>query len=85
MEDSFLCLYMLLPRLDSNKYLVFLAEVLPELLIDVPVPDRCRMWFQQDGVSSLYGSCVSDHLDRKFSNKWIGRGSLIAWPPRSLD
>ncbi|GFV01798.1 uncharacterized protein TNCV_2550521 [Trichonephila clavipes] len=39
--------YILPPRLDSHKYLVFLQDVLPELLTDVPPTIRCRMWFQQ--------------------------------------
>lgn len=83
--DSLLGPYILPPRLDSDKYLVFLQEVLPELLTDVPAPVRRRMWFQQDGAPSHYGRCVRDHLDRTFPNRWIGRGGPVAWPPRSPD
>lgn len=77
--------YLLPPRLDSAKYLVFLQEVLPELLTNVPSPVRHRMWFQQDGAPSHYGACVRDHLNRTFPNRWIGRGGPVAWPPRSPD
>ncbi|GFY13481.1 hypothetical protein TNCV_1803521 [Trichonephila clavipes] len=47
--------YILLPRLDSGKYLVFLQEVLPEQSTNFPAPVRCRMGFQQDGALSHYG------------------------------
>ncbi|GFV28514.1 uncharacterized protein TNCV_3984651 [Trichonephila clavipes] len=49
--DSLFGPYILPPRLDSHKYLVFLQEVLPELLTDVPASIRRRMWFQQNGAS----------------------------------
>lgn len=77
--------YILPPRMNSDKYLVFLLEVLPELLTDVPETVRRCMWFQQDGAPSHYGRCVRDHLDRTFPNTWIGRGGPVAWPPRSPD
>ncbi|GFW01257.1 DUF4817 domain-containing protein [Trichonephila clavipes] len=83
--DSLLGPYILPPRLDSHKYLVFLQEVLPELLTDVPAPIRRRMWFQQDGAPSHYTRHVREHLDRTFPNRWIGRGGPVAWPPRSPD
>ncbi|GFY12451.1 uncharacterized protein TNCV_1798731 [Trichonephila clavipes] len=81
-RDSLLSPYILLPRLDSGKYHAILQEVLPELLTDVPAPIRCRMWFQQDEVPSLYRRCVGDHLDQTLLNKWIKRGGPINWPPR---
>ncbi|GFT08897.1 uncharacterized protein TNCV_4104141 [Trichonephila clavipes] len=83
--DSLLGPYILPPRLDSHKYLVFLQEVLPELLTDVPAPIRRRMWFQQDGAPSYYARHVREHLDRTFPNRWIGHGGPVAWPPRSPD
>ncbi|GFQ70916.1 transposable element Tcb1 transposase [Trichonephila clavata] len=76
--------YILLPRLDSDKYLVFLQEVLSELLTDVLTPVRRRMWFQQDGASSQYGRCVLDHLERTFPNRWIARGGPVTWLSRPL-
>ncbi|GFV12386.1 transposable element Tcb1 transposase [Trichonephila clavipes] len=84
-DDSLLGPYILPPRLDSHKYLVFLQEVLPELLSDVPAPIRRRMWFQQDGASSHYARHVREYLDRTFPNRWIGRGVPVTWPPRSPD
>ena len=50
-------------REDSDKYLVFLQEVLPEHLTDVPALVWPSMWFQQNEASFYYGRCVRDHLD----------------------
>ncbi|GFW99733.1 uncharacterized protein TNCV_3419631 [Trichonephila clavipes] len=85
MRDSLLAPYILPPRLDSGKDLVFLQEVLPELLTDVPAPVRRHMWSQQDGAPSHYGRCVRDHLDRTFPNRWIRCDGPFAWPPTSPD
>ncbi|GFV53230.1 DUF4817 domain-containing protein [Trichonephila clavipes] len=79
--DSSLRPYILPPRLDSDKYLVFLHEVLPQLLTDVPSPIRRRLWFQQDGAPSHYGRCLRDYLDQAFPKRGIGRG--LPWSPRS--
>ena len=70
-EDSFLGTYILLPRLESDKYLMFLQDVLPEMLTHVPslVQRPSHMvstnefkirWFQQDGEKSHYGKWVRD-------------------------
>ncbi|GBM40191.1 hypothetical protein AVEN_80191-1 [Araneus ventricosus] len=32
-----------------------------------------------------YGSIVREFLDTKFPQRWIGRGAVMAWPPRSPD
>ncbi|GFV88974.1 DUF4817 domain-containing protein [Trichonephila clavipes] len=72
--DSLLGPYILPPRLDSHKYLVFRQEVLQELLTDDPAPIRRRIWFQQDGAPFHYARHVREHLDRTFPNRWIGRG-----------
>jgi hypothetical protein len=41
--------------------------------------------FQQDGAPLHFHKEVTDFLNRKFSEKWIGRGGPITWPPRSPD
>jgi len=39
----------------------------------------------QDGAP-LHLSCfVTDVLNERFSDAWIGRGGPIPWPPRNLD
>ena len=42
--------YLLPRRLEGDAYLVFLQEVLPELLNHVPASIRRRMWFRRDGT-----------------------------------
>ncbi|GBM38319.1 hypothetical protein AVEN_158348-1 [Araneus ventricosus] len=41
--------------------------------------------FQQDGAPPQYGNIVREFLDTTFPQRWIGRGAVIAWPPRSPD
>ncbi|GBM37372.1 hypothetical protein AVEN_48145-1 [Araneus ventricosus] len=40
---------------------------------------------QQDGAPPHYGNIVREFLDTTFSQQWIGRGAVMAWPPRSPD
>jgi hypothetical protein len=71
--------------LNGNNYRFFLEEVLPELLENVPLAVRRRMWFQQDGAPAHYHIDVRNYLDAQFPNRWIGRNGPVAWPPRSPD
>ncbi|GBM70231.1 hypothetical protein AVEN_147154-1 [Araneus ventricosus] len=32
-----------------------------------------------------YGSTVREFLDTTFPQRWLGRGAVMAWPPRSPD
>ncbi|GBN59822.1 hypothetical protein AVEN_224639-1 [Araneus ventricosus] len=41
--------------------------------------------FQQDGTPPHYGNIVRELLDSTFPQRWIGRGAVMAWPPRSPD
>ncbi|GBN63446.1 hypothetical protein AVEN_177709-1 [Araneus ventricosus] len=41
--------------------------------------------FQQDGVPPHYGNIIREFLDTTFPQGWIGRGAVMAWPPRSPD
>ncbi|GFQ68467.1 hypothetical protein TNCT_136911 [Trichonephila clavata] len=71
--------------LDSDKYLVYLQEGLPELLTDVPVPVRNCMRFRHKGAPSHYGRYVRYHLNHTFPNRWIRSGAPITWILRSPD
>ena len=49
-----------------------------------------KLIFMQDGAPPHYAKNVRDWLNKKFKNRWIGRGSdedsrVLAWPPRSPD
>ncbi|GBO32060.1 hypothetical protein AVEN_164616-1 [Araneus ventricosus] len=41
--------------------------------------------FQQDGASPHWGTDVRAFLDTTFPNRWMRRGGLIGWPPRSQE
>ncbi|GBM14755.1 hypothetical protein AVEN_72022-1 [Araneus ventricosus] len=60
-------------------------EVLPELLQDVPIAIRNRMWFQPDGASAHFSTDMRNYQNATFEARWIGRGGPVPWPPRSPD
>ncbi|GBN35653.1 hypothetical protein AVEN_190968-1 [Araneus ventricosus] len=66
------------PTVTSNIYLDMLQ------LYAVP---QCPegVVFQQDGAPPHYGNIVREFLDTTFPQRWIGRGAVMAWPPRSPD
>ena len=45
----------------------------------------CRVTFMQDGAPSHFSCFVTDVLNERFPDAWIGRGGPIPWPPRSTD
>lgn len=73
------------PRLNSQIYLAFLQEIMPEILDEVPLAVRNHIFYQQDGAPAHYGLIVRDWLNSNFPQRWIGRVGPIAWPPRSPD
>lgn len=83
--DHLLGPYFLPARLNGASYLQFLEDTLPELLEDVPIALRQRMWFQHDGAPPHFARVVRNHLDEAFLNRWIGRGGPVSWPARSPD
>lgn len=77
--------YILPDRLTGQNYLIFLEEVLPELLEDVPLAVRHRMWFQHDGAPPHFFRAVRTHLNARYRRRWMGRGGHVPWPARSPD
>ena len=69
----------------GRSFLEMLEDDLPELLEDVDLATRRRMWLQLDGAPPHFAHIVRNYLDIRFPNRWIGRGGPIAWPPRSPD
>ena len=43
------------------------------------------MWYQHDGAPPHSARCTRHILNRKYPNKWIGRGGPRSWPARSPD
>ncbi|GBN62759.1 hypothetical protein AVEN_149503-1 [Araneus ventricosus] len=41
--------------------------------------------FQQGGAPPHYGNTVREFLVTTFPQRWIGRGAVMAWTPRSPD
>jgi len=72
-------------NLKGNTYEVFLRNVLPGLLEDIPLMIRSQMYFQHVGAPPHYTGHVMDYLNEFFPNRWLGRGGPVAWPPRSPD
>lgn len=72
-------------RLNGLDYHNFLVNDLPRLLEDVPLIQRQRMWYMQDGAPPHYLQIVRAHLNQTYGENWIGRQGPIAWPPRSPD
>ncbi|GFW16819.1 uncharacterized protein TNCV_2759471 [Trichonephila clavipes] len=79
--------YILPDRLTGPHYLIFLEQVLPELLdsAHVTAATRTSLWFQQDGAPAHFSISVRNHLDATCGERWIGRGGPVHWPPRSPD
>ena len=44
---------------------------------------RMNMWMQHDGTPPHYALYSRQVMNEIFDEKWIGRGSPVAWPPRS--
>jgi hypothetical protein len=72
-------------RLNGAGYLNFLQNHLPEVLEEVPLNIRQRMWFQHDGAPAHNAIIARHHLNHEFPRRWIGRGSEFPWPARSPD
>lgn len=53
---------------------------LPKLLDSLPLVVCKRMWSQLNK-----GVLMSEHLDNRFSNHWIGRGCPVQWQVWLLD
>lgn len=54
------------PRLNSQNYLAFLQEVMPDILEEVPLAARNHVFYQQDGAPAHYRLIVLDWLNTNF-------------------
>ena len=74
--------YLLPTRLDGDLYLVFLQEVLPQLINNVPAQIRRRMWFEHGGAPAHYSLDASNTLN---SGNSMDCGCPINWVVCSPD
>ncbi|KAK2578444.1 hypothetical protein KPH14_001061 [Odynerus spinipes] len=54
-------------------------------LEDIPLQQRIEMWFQLDGCPAHYSRAARSWLNINYPQRWIGRGGIVPWPPRSPD
>jgi hypothetical protein len=66
-------------------HLRFLLEELPQILDDVPVNKRGRIWFQRDEAPPSFSREVRTFLNDPTPGRWIGREGPHSWPVRSPD
>lgn len=71
--------------LTGQFYANFLEHELPQLLENVPLNVRQRMWFMHDGAPPHFSVVARNTLNEIFPNRWIGRGGQWIWPARSPD
>lgn len=72
------------PTLNGARFLEFLQTQFADSLMELPLSYRQHMWVQLDGAPAHYSRAVREYLNTHHS-PWIGRGGVIAWPPRSPD
>ena len=68
-----------------GNYIIFIRDILLEMLENVLLQVRQWLWFQHDGAPAHFALDVREYLNNVFPNHWIGRGSPVQWPPRSPD
>ncbi|KAJ4438173.1 hypothetical protein ANN_14112 [Periplaneta americana] len=83
--DRFVGPHVLVNRLTGQAYTYFLENTIPQVLEDTPLINRQHIHFLHDGAPAHFSRTARRYLDRRFPDRWIGRGGLIAWPPRSPD
>ncbi|GBM17514.1 hypothetical protein AVEN_193793-1 [Araneus ventricosus] len=60
-------------------------DSIPKRVCSATVRERRRCHLSRDGAPLHYGDIVREFLDTTFPQRWIGRGAVMAWPPRSPD
>lgn len=71
--------------LNGATYLDFLRESLPDFLEEVPLLERKKVIFQQDGAGPHNARIVTNFLNEQFPGRQMGRYGPIRWRARSPD
>lgn len=77
--------HVLVNRLTGQAYTNFLENTIPDVFEDTPLINHQHIHFLHDGAPAHFSLTARRYLDRRFPDRWIGRGGPIAWPPRSPD
>ena len=72
-------------HLTGETYSAFPDLTLLQLLEDLPLNIRRRMWYQHDGTPAHFSIAARQVLNDKYPNRFIGRGGPVPWPPRLPD
>lgn len=85
LRGGLLEIHILNQRLNAQLYEHFLNDRLYEIIGDIPLDIRLRMWYQHDGAPCHNGRNVIMWLNTHYPGRWIGRGGPVNWPARSPD
>ena len=87
MGDHFIGPYLLPLHLAGRNYLLFLQQVLLELLEDgqISASTQHTMWFQHNGAPTQCSRNIRSYLDLTFGQQQIGRGGSLCCCVRLLD
>lgn len=84
-NDQLIGPYFFRENLTGERYLDFLNNELVEVLDNMPVQNRCNLWYQLDGAPIHQTEQVRERLNELFQGRVIGRDREFCWPPRSPD
>ena len=71
--------------LTGDIYANLLQDDLRTPVENVPVQTRRQICYHHDGEPPHFSQTVRQYLYHKFPNRWIGRGGVQNWLPRSPD
>lgn len=72
-------------NVNRHSFLRLLDTHLDNMLENVDLETVRQMWLQLDGAPPHFALVVRNYLNQQYPNRWVGRGSVVPWPPRSPD
>ncbi len=69
--------------LTASRYLELLEDTILQVLREKSVFNE--LLYQHDGAPGHSAQIIKHYLNENFQSRWIRRGCLIRWPPRSPD
>ncbi|KAJ8910687.1 hypothetical protein NQ315_015395 [Exocentrus adspersus] len=84
LDDTIIGPFIIDGNFNSQKYLQLLETQLEDALDHLSLRYvRNLEGFQQDGAGPHNAALVTQYLNNRFPNNWIGTHGPVAWPPRS--
>ena len=71
--------------INTARYFDFLIEVLPQSLDDIILDIRQVTWYQHNGCPAHFARRITEVLNSRFEDRWIGRSDNTKWSARSPD